>query len=189
MRNFLEIGDLFPEEMKSKNYILYKRIIHYEDGTTKDIIILRDTAHDKVMMSNDEADVITCEDFLNNANGDVLILGLGIGFVVFPLLEDTLINSIDIIEIDEGVIEMVSPIIKEKDIYDKVNIFHGSAFDYYNNIEKKYDTIWIDIWEDVREKELKEAKLLMDSYKDLLKPNGYIDYWTLEKFRTKYGIQ
>ncbi len=190
MRDFLEIGDLFPEEIKSKNYILYKKTIQYDNGLTKDLVILRDTFEDKVMMSNDEADVITCKDFLDNAYGDVLILGLGIGFVVFPLLEDSQVKSIDIVEIDEGVIEMVSPILKNKDIHNKVTIIQDSAFDYHNkDNKKKYDTIWIDIWEDVRENEMKEAEKLMSDYKKLLKDGGYMDFWTLEKFRTKYGIQ
>ena len=62
-------------------------------------------------MSNHEFETLTNQKFLDNAKGDILIFGLGIGLIIFPLLTDNDIKSITIVEIDDGLIDEVFPII------------------------------------------------------------------------------
>jgi spermidine synthase len=133
------------------------------------------------MRSNHESETKTNQKFLDVAKGDVLIFGLGIGLIVFPLLQEKDIKSITIIEIDSGLIDMISPIIKERDIHSKVEIINCDAFEYHNLINKNYDTIYFDIWAIIDEKAFSEMDQLENLYKKNLKEDGWIDSWCSEE--------
>ena len=166
MREFIDIEPFYPDFLQSENYVIFKKMYTSKEESSdakfnqslnfikfpnqielniKYVTLLHINSN-KAMMSNHESETKTNQKFLDSAKGDVLIFGLGIGLIVFPLLQDKDIKSITIIEIDGGLINMISPIIKEKDIYSKVEIINCDAFEYHNLINKNYDTIYFDIW-------------------------------------------
>ena len=60
--------------------------------------------HDCIM-SNTPMELQTNQDFINNAYGDVLIAGLGIGLIVLPI--QNYCNSITIIEKSNDIIDII----------------------------------------------------------------------------------
>lgn len=201
MREFIDIEPFYPDFLQSENYVLFKRIYSSKEEAsnakfnqsvkfmkfpnqialnTKYVTLLHINSN-KAMMSNHESETKTNQKFLDAAKGDVLIFGLGIGLIIFPLLEDDDITSITIIEIDNGLIDMISPIIKERDTYSKVEIVNCDAFEYHNLISKNYDTIYFDIWATIDENSTNEMDQLENLYKKNLNEFGWIDSWCSEE--------
>lgn len=90
---------------------------------------------------------LTYQNFINNANGDILIFGLGLGFIIFPLLLDPTITSIKVVEYDQELIDYVGVIIKNQDINNKLTIVNGDYRTYYQtNTDETYDYVYIDCW-------------------------------------------
>lgn len=116
--------------------------------------------------------------FLFNAHGDVLIFGLGMGFILFPLLEKENIESVTIIENNKDVIDLISPILNNEIDSNKFVIKYGDAFTYYKNIDNKFDTIYFDIWNTVSEENQIQMNKLMNIYNKFLKSeNSWVGCW------------
>lgn len=103
--------------------------------------------------------------FLDNCWGDVLILGLGCGFAIFPLLDNPLVTSITVIENDPTVISMMSPYLPT------VTITESDATIYKPVV--KYDSILLDIW---CEHDIPRKFEQLRRYTTYLNDGGYIQY-------------
>jgi spermidine synthase len=194
MRNFIEINSIYPDYLESDNYLIFKRILtpeelslwkgnigeNYKDKTQigKEYLFLCHKGLEKTMMSNHESETITNQKFIDSANGDVLIFGLGLGLIVFPLLKESEIKTITIVELDKGLIQMVSPIIRFQDPLRKVKIINGDCFSW--ETQERFDTIYFDIWETIDEKAYSEMGILEKRYLKNLKDGGWIDSWCSE---------
>lgn len=176
--------DFIDDISESSNVYPYKNFLQSDT----DYVSLMQKDCERPMMSNHETETITNQKFLDNAKGDVLVFGLGLGVIIFPLLLDESITSIDIVEIDLSLIEYVGNIVSKQDINQKVKIINGDVFKYHESLKKSYDTIYLDIWEFVGEKELLEIEDLHKTYHKFLNKNGWIDSWRSEKMKN-YGIQ
>ena len=117
--------------------------------------------------------------FIDNSKGDVIIFGLGIGLIVYPLLQDDDIKSITIIEIDKELIDQTSYLLLESDTKSKLLIINQNAFQYEDN--KKYDTIYFDIWPLINKEAFKEMKILSEKFSKNLKDGGWMDSWLSEE--------
>ena len=129
------------------------------------------TINGSLMMSNTSMEKRTSREFVWNAEGDVLICGLGIGLVIMPLLESENVKSITVIEKYQDVIDIVLPQIKGYDTANKLNVICADCFKY--TPDKKYDTIFIDIWAYINEDVYKKEMLpLKRKYRKYLTENG-----------------
>jgi spermidine synthase len=194
MRNFIDINNIYPDYLESDNYMIFKRILTKEDIESwkgnigeihkgevhlgKEYLFLSHKGLQKTMMSNHESETITNQKFIDSAKGDVLIFGLGLGLIIFPLLKEIGINKITIIELDKGLIDMVSPIIRFQDSSRKVKIINADSF--FWETQEKFDTIYFDIWETIDEKAYIEMEILEKRYQKNLKEEGWIDSWCSE---------
>lgn len=194
MRSFIDIKNFYPDYLESENYCIFKRnleeqdLIHWKKNVGalhmdkvqigKEYIFLYHKGLEKTMMSDHESEIITNQKFIDSAKGDVLIFGLGLGLIVFPLLKEKDINEIIIVELDEGLIEMVSPIIKFFGSSNKFKIIKGNCFSW--NTDRKFDTIYFDIWEVIDEKSFGEMEYLQSKYRRNLKEGGWMDSWCSE---------
>lgn len=145
----------------------------------KEYVFLFDKSINKTMMSDHEFETLTNQKFLDNAKGDILIFGLGIGLIVFPLLDDDDVKSITIVEVDSGLIDEVFPIIIKNDPKSKVNVYLSNAFEFETN--DMFDTIYFDIWADINQQAFSEMKILSERFIKNLKPEGWIDSWCSEE--------
>lgn len=165
----------FIDQVRVVNYKIENLADYYEVGKEHLFLISKSEG---VMMSDYPDEKITNQNFIDNAHGDVLIFGLGIGLIVFPLLNEDDVRSITIVEMDPELPSLVEPIIKKMDTFSKVKILHGNAFDYADKLNQKYDTIYFDIWARITDESFDEMERLHELYKPLLKSeDGYMDSW------------
>lgn len=94
----------------------------------------------RVMMTDIEIEQLSCEVLLENAYGDVLFTGLGLGLHIGMLIDSGKADRISVLEKHQEVIDLVGP------YFPNVEIFHGDAFTWVPS--RKFDCIWHDIWYD-----------------------------------------
>lgn len=196
MRYYRDLTEIYPKEiLESTNYYITRGIMtqefidkinsgnsyakqfaeHYEAGKEHLFLISKTEG---TMMSDYPDEKITNQKFIDNAYGDILIFGLGIGLIIFPLLDEDNVHSITIVEKDLELPSLVEPIIKNFDSFSKVKIVNGDAFDYFDKLREKYDTIYFDIWSRITDESFEEMDKLHELYRPLLKSeNSYIDSW------------
>lgn len=194
MRQFQEINDLYPETLLSENYVIYKQILKeshlslctnnigelYKDQLVvgKEYVFLYSTVLKKTMMTNHESETITNQKFIDAAKGSVLIFGLGLGLIILPLLNDSNISKITVVEIDSGLVDIVYPILRTKDNFEKLEVINYDGFLW--STDKLYDTIYFDIWATIDKNSFNEMSILKKRYISNLKEGGWIDSWCSE---------
>jgi len=151
----------------------------YEDGLFK----LYDNIFNFCVMSNSKIEKELCLNIIEHSFGEVLIAGFGIGLIVLPIMNKIEVKSIDIIELQKEVIDLIST---QLPLNDKVKIINDNIYSYFP--EKQYDTIYIDTIGVAKctdsEKEvrnidgvLRDDNYIFDIYKKYLKKDGKIIRW------------
>ena len=64
-------------------------------------------------------------------------------------------------------------------IKSKLSFINCNAFQYEDN--KKYDTIYFDIWSLINEEAFKEMKVLSEKFSKNLNEGGWMDSWCSEE--------
>jgi hypothetical protein len=173
------------EEMKQKNF---SKPWYYEGIQANYPYVTLYKKGEKVMMSDVPMEQSTNQNFINRANGDVLIFGLGLGLIVLPLLKDKDIKSITVVEIDEGLIKIVKPILEKYDSENKLKIVQDNAFGFHYNLksEEKYDSIYFDIWISITADNFNEMLHFNSVYENFLNKKNkesFIDHWCYDYCR------
>lgn len=104
------------------------------------------TRNGKVIMSDTRAEIRDHWDFLREAQGNVLINGLGLGVCLQILLKESDVVNITVIEQSADVIALVAPSFVRPH---RVNIIHANAFDWNPPKGMRYNAVWHDIWDDI----------------------------------------
>jgi len=105
------------------------------------------------------------EQHMNNLTGDILICGLGCGFIIFPIKDLPGVNSITVLEKDATIIAMMSPYL------DGITIIETDAKLYEPT--STFDSIFLDIWNSDNSLEKYSETL---RYQEYLKYNGYLSF-------------
>lgn len=136
--------------------------------------------NDVLMMSDTGMEKRTNTDFINNAHGDVMIAGLGIGLILHNLEEKVKtgkVTSVTVYEKYQDVIDLVAPYYKHLPITIKC----VDILEYIPLKGETYDTIYFDIWPTIDTDHLKEIKLLHNRWKFHKRKGGWMDSW-VKKF-------
>ena len=120
---------------------------------------------DVIWMSSGDDEYEDIERALKTANGDCLILGLGLGLIVQECEKLNCVNSILVYEISHEVIGLHS-------FGPKVTIKQADATKI--NELTKFDWIYFDIWLDP---DLEAMQQCFDNAQSLLKPDGVVECW------------
>lgn len=101
-----------------------------------------------VMMSDTPMERYTNQEILNNAKGNILIAGLGIGMLPAALAQKEDVKSITIIEYNQDIIDIVSELIKKNvPNADKIHVIKGDAWEFPKTYTgPKFDWFYADIW-------------------------------------------
>lgn len=107
--------------------------------------ILYNNDKKSVIMSDNLMETEDQEEFLGLAEGHIVIGGLGLGLIALRLLKKSGIKSITIIEIDQDVIDLVSPRLVS---YPEVSVLLGDVRNFnYNTLKFPPDYVYMDIWD------------------------------------------
>ena len=140
-------------------------------------VVLRDSEKREIIMSDTWMEQMTNIEFVRNANGHVLIAGLGIGMVVMAIQDKPEVESITVVELEQGIYDIVMPALS-KHLNSKVKVVIGDIHDFQPEI--KYDTIYCDIWNDISGGNWDEMKILTKKFKyqvNRTNKESFLDHW------------
>ncbi len=124
----------------------------------------------------------TNERFLQAAYGDVLIAGLGLGMLPTALLRDPSIRSVTVLEWQPEVIDLVYPHIREA----RLTVVRADATAPPLR-GRAYDSIYLDIWPDVRGEHWPQMNALLKLYRTFRKPGGLVQAWVKGRVQRAYS--
>ena len=130
-------------------------IVQLKDNDKGGVIVMSDTAMERA----------TNIDLLCEAHGDVLIGGLGLGIVLLALQKMETVTSITVVELHREIVDLVVP---QLPLSKKCTIMMGDVFTWEPPIDTKYNTIYMDIWNDLCGDNYDEMKTLRQRYTKLL---------------------
>ena len=132
--------DIYLDEYKE-----YSRIGYF----SSDFHYLALTEGNNVWMSLNPNEIETMKPYIAKAKGNVLVLGLGMGYVPYMVSLKEEVKSVTIIEKDKEIIELFKkallPLFPNKHI---IKIIEDDAIRYLNKKEATYDCIFADLWHD-----------------------------------------
>ena len=133
------------------------------------------TQKDEIWMSIIPHEINTMKKPIENAHGDVLVLGLGLGYYVFNIASKKNVTSITVIENDRKIINLfIKYLLPKFPNQDKIEIVFGDAISFVKDSPRKYDYVFADIWHNVGDGEILYLKL---KAKEKYRLGIKFDYW------------
>ena len=135
------------DDIKINSYKEYSQIGYFDHKFS----YLALTEGNNVWMSLNPNEIETMKPYITKGKGNVLVLGLGMGYVPFMLANKADVKSITIIEKDKEIISLFNSLIYPAFTHkEKIKIIEGDAVKYLQNSEKKpsFDYIFADLWHD-----------------------------------------
>jgi len=171
MRNYVEPTGIYPEFERFGDYLIFSEIT--EEIIDEEIMQYYGIRNDferrpiykfvklgsksfgnRVVLDDPEAYCImdtgiferaTNQKFINEAFGDVLIFGLGLGFVLLPLISDPSVETITVVENNPIIINKISTYLSVLDGYKKIKIVEGDVNTYHTEVgQQRFDYIYFD---------------------------------------------
>jgi len=133
----------------------------------------------ELVMTDAEFERRTNYGFICNAQGDILIAGLGIGLILGPALEKG--KSVTVVEINQDVISLVAPAFP----HSKLRIIHEDIYKWKPAKGQMFDTIYFDIWADFSEDTNAEAAKLRRKFSKYLRDGGWMESWSQAAMRAR----
>lgn len=131
-----------------------------------------------VWMTDAEFEWRTNLEAVSRLTGNVLVAGLGIGFMILPILDKG--ASVTVIENNKDVISLVVPQIKNE----RMNVIHADA-KTWDAPRRAFDHAYLDIWANVpNSDDLLEIRELKKKYRRAVKPGGWLSAWC-ERYATR----
>ncbi len=126
-------------------------------------------------------DVDTVWEAIDEARGNVITFGLGLGYYTYMVSRKENVKSVTVIEKNPDVIKLFTDVILPRfSNKDKVRIINADAFLYAENVmpSKQYDYAFVDTWRDAS-----DGLPMYERMKALehLSPNTKFSYW-IENF-------
>ena len=156
------------DDIKVNGYKEYSQVGYFDNKFS----YLALTEGNNIWMSLNPNEIETMKPYINKTRGNVLVLGLGMGYVPFMLSLKNCVKSITIIERDQEIInlfnELIYPSFPNKE---KVKIIKGDAVEYTRKIQKQgtCDYVFADLWHDPEDG--------LPLFVELKKINKNIDCW------------
>ena len=135
------------DDIKINGYKEYSQIGYFDHKFS----YLALTEGSNIWMSLNPNEIETMKPYINKAKGNVLVLGLGMGYVPFMLSLKNCVKSITIIEKDQEIINLFNELIYPSFVNkEKIKIIKGDAIEFARKSQKEgtYDYIFADLWHD-----------------------------------------
>lgn len=138
-------------------------------------VILKEDGHS--LMSDTQLEIESVVGAAEAARGDVLIGGLGIGLLPTLIKTKATVESVDIIELHQEVIDLVFLQVATA----KMRAICGNIFHYLDTTDRRYDFIHIDIWNSLTVP-IRELDGARQKAQRCLKPDGTTWCWLQELY-------
>ena len=105
------------------------------------------TYKDEIWMSITPNEINTMKPYIDQASGDVLVLGLGLGYYPFMVSQKENVKKITIVELDQNIIDIFNnhllPLFPHKE---KIKIVKGEAVSYLRKDTAHHNYVFADLW-------------------------------------------
>ena len=161
-------GDLIRDEFQAPGE--YCLLIKTDLANRQGDIIMSDTWFER----STNIEVVT------KANGDVLIAGLGIGLILTLIVLKPEVKSVTVIEMNQDVINLTEKPLRQYlgGASAKLIVIQNDIFKWQPN--KKYDTIYFDVWDHVYGDSYLDTEMLHRKFKYVLNrknSNCWMNSW------------
>ena len=137
-----------------------------------------------LMMTDTRMEQVTNYDVIHNAKGKVLIMGLGIGMVLIPILKKPEVTSVTVIEKYQDVVDLVIPALRAKvPEASKLGVIVADALEWMPPKGVKFDTLYFDLWADICTDNLEEITFLKRRFARRKNPGAWMGAWVEDKLR------
>jgi hypothetical protein len=137
-----------------------------------------------LMMTDTLMEQTTNRGVVLRAKGKVLIMGLGIGMVLIPILKNPAVTSVTVIEKYQDVVDLVVPALRASlPEASKLGVIVADALEWTPPKGVKYDTIYFDIWPNICVDNLKDITLLKRRFARRKNPGAWMGAWVEDKLR------
>lgn len=141
-----------------------------------------------LMMSDTLMEKSTNTRAVLEANGDVLIAGMGLGVMLIPVCRKPEVQRVLVIEKSQDVINLVGPHVRAHLGADagKLTILNADIFDFSPPKGQKWDTIWFDVWAQECEDNLDDISKLKRRFAKRLNrenPKSWMGAWVEDRLR------
>lgn len=142
-------GFICGNTLKDEQYNSYPSLCYFD----KDFEYISVYENNEEWMAIEPNEIETMKEPIAKATGNVLTIGLGLGYYAYMVSLKEDVTQIDIVEKDPNIIKLFKDVIlpqfKNKN---KINIICCDAFEYIEKMEtEKYDYIFIDIWKNAND--------------------------------------
>jgi len=152
----------------------YKEYFDFIPGTYTKLV----WDNKEIVMSDTPMEIRTNSEFINNANGSVLIGGLGLGIILLSIQNNEKVTSITVVEKNKEVIDLI---LKHLPLNNKIKIEVEDIFKW--KTKSKFDCIYFDIWNNISGDNYPEMNKLHRKFcKKVNRSNP--DYW-IDSWRKK----
>ncbi len=144
-----EKGELLEVNPSCREGLMYPEYVYLKGDIQVPCIIERREEQDFVWMSLSPGEILTMQQDIEDAHGNVLTLGLGLGYFAYMVHRKEMVSSVTIIEKDKEIIELFQNyLLPQFDHPEKIRILEGDAFDLLSGIKDgEYDYLYGDLWE------------------------------------------
>jgi len=124
------------------------------------------------------SEIETMRDPIDQMRGNVLVLGLGLGYFAFHCARKKDVNHVTVVERSGEVIELFKKyLLPQMSCRDKITIIKSDAFEFMNHLNLSqmiYDTAFVDLWRDAS-----DGMLIYEAFKPLegRSPRTKFVYW------------
>lgn len=162
------------DERDFDNYLLKKE--YFVPEKVVDVPILHEKDKTVAWMSIEPHETRTLDNFINNACGNVLVCGCGLGYTAYMLALKNNVTGITILEKNEDIINLfMNQVFPNIPNNERINIVKCDANEYLNNSDLSvYDYINVDLWYDTFDMVYPYLKSLMLEVKY---PDTHFTYW------------
>lgn len=153
-----------------RNIINRRSLLNVEQGEFVRLV----KGGSEVVMSNTLMELETNQVAYENATGNVLIAGLGMGMILDAILSKPDVTKVRIIELDQDIIDNIGVLYKD---HPKVEIVQGSIFDYTLQKDEYYNYIWFDIWTYITNDNIEE---ILELHSKFCRHCKWMSFWSIE---------
>ncbi len=139
--------------------------------------------NDRLWMSITPNEIATMKEPIDRAFGNILTLGLGLGYYAYMISEKNNVKNLTVVENNDNIINLFKRyILPQFKNAQKIKIIKADAFEYAEKymLKQKYDFVFVDLWHDVSDG--MEMYLKLKEY-EIGNPKTEFAYWIEKSIR------
>lgn len=140
------------------------------------------------MMSDTRMEQISNYEVVRKAEGDILIAGLGLGMILLPIVNNSDVQSVTVIEKYPDVVALVEAPIRHHlgKRSKKLTIVNADIFQWRPERKgRQFDVIYFDIWPDICTDNLEEMTKLRRAFAPYLRVGGWAACWKQDELKAR----